>query len=104
MKVFGIDIIKGSVRSRTRRPVYALARAEDGEIVGVEEVTGFRLQRILAAEEPDILAVDSIQEIAADQHELRAFLQALPPSTKLVQVTGGERTESLGKEIGRAHV
>jgi len=32
----------------------------------VEEVTGFRLQRILAAEQPDILAVDSLQEIAAD--------------------------------------
>ena len=104
MKVFGIDIIKGSVRSRTRRPVYALARAEDGEITGVEEVTGFRLQRILAAEEPDILAVDSIQEIAADQHELRTFLQALPPSTKLVQVTGGERTESLGKVAARYNI
>ena len=46
MRVFGIDIIKGSVRSRTRRPVYALARVEDGEVAGVEEVTGFRLQRI----------------------------------------------------------
>lgn len=104
MKVFGIDIIKGSVRSRTRRPVYALCRMEDGEVLGVEEVTGFRLQRILAREEPDILAVDSLQEIAADQHELHAFLQALPPSTKLVQVTGGERKESLGKVAARYNI
>ncbi|MDV2481457.1 DUF460 domain-containing protein [Methanoculleus sp. Wushi-C6] len=104
MRVFGIDIIKGSVRSRTRRPVYALCRVEDGEILGVEEVTGFRLQRILAAEEPDILAVDSIQEIAADQRELYTFLQSLPPATKLVQVTGGERTESLPKVAARYNI
>ena len=104
MKVFGIDIIKGSVRSRTRRPVYALARVEDGEVLGVEEVTGFRLQRLLATEQPAILAVDSLQEIAADQHELHAFLQALPPATKLIQVTGGERTESLGKVAARYNI
>ncbi len=104
MKVFGIDIIKGSVRSRTRRAVYALARVEDGDVQGVEEVTGFRLQRLLAAEQPDILAVDSLQEIAADQRELHAFLQSLPPATKLVQVTGGERTESLGKVAARYNI
>lgn len=104
MKVFGIDIIKGSVRSRTRRPVYALARVEDGEVQGVEEVTGFRLQRLLATEEPDILAVDSLQEVAADQRELHVFLQSLPPATKLVQVTGGEKKESLGKVAARYNI
>ncbi len=104
MKVFGIDIIKGSVRSRTRRPVYALCRVEDGEVLGVEEVTAFRLQRLLATEQPDILAVDSIQEIAADRSELYAFLQSLPPATKLVQVTGGERTESLPKVAARYNI
>jgi predicted RNase H-like nuclease (RuvC/YqgF family) len=104
VKVFGIDIIKGSVRSRTRRPVYALCRVEDGEVLGVEEVTGFRLQRLLATEQPDILAVDSIQEIAADRSELYAFLQSLPPATKLVQVTGGERTESLPKVAARYNI
>jgi uncharacterized protein len=104
VKVFGIDIIKGSVRSRTRRPVYALCRLEDGEVQGVDEVTGFRLHRLLASERPDILAVDSIQEIATDQHELFAFLQSLPPATRLVQVTGGERTESLGKVAARYNI
>lgn len=41
--------------------------------------------------------MDSLQEIAIDQHDLYTFLQALPPSVRLVQVTGGERKESLGK-------
>ncbi len=104
MRVFGIDIIKGSVRSKSRRPIYALVRMEEGEIIAEGEVSGFRLFRILNEERPDILAVDSLQEIAADQHDLYAFLQALPPSVRLVQVTGGERKESLGKVASRFNI
>jgi len=104
MRVFGIDIIKGSVRSKSRRPIYALVRMEEGEIVAEGEVSGFRLFRILNEEQPDILAVDSLQEIAADQHDLYAFLQALPPSVRLVQVTGGEKKESLGKVASRFNI
>lgn len=101
MKVYGIDIIRGSVRSRTRRPLYALVKLVEGEEVFAGQITLHRLLRLLADEEPDILAVDSLQEIAADQQALFAFLQALPPATRLVQVTGGERKESLGKVAGR---
>lgn len=104
MKVFGIDIIRGSVRSRSRRPLYALVMMEDGEITTQTQVSSFRLLRLLASEEPDILAVDSLQEISADQHELFSFIQALPPSTRLVQVTGGERKESLGKVASRFNI
>ena len=104
MRVFGIDVVKGSVRSRSRRPVYALVRMEDGEILGEQEVTRFRLLKELAAEKPEILAVDSLQEIARDQQELYVFLQALPTGTRLVQVTGGERPETLGKVAARYNI
>jgi predicted RNase H-like nuclease (RuvC/YqgF family) len=104
MRVYGIDIIKGSVRSRSRRPIYALVKMEDGEIVSESEVTGFRLFRVLNEERPEILAVDSLQEIVVDQHDLYAFLQALPPAVKLVQVTGGERKETLGKVASRFNI
>ena len=97
LKVFGIDIIKGSVRSRSRRPMYALVRMDGSRIESESEVSMFRLFRLLNAEQPDILAVDSLQEVAADQHELFFFLQSLPPQTRLVQVTGGERKETLQK-------
>ncbi|MFA4878009.1 MAG: DUF460 domain-containing protein [Methanoregula sp.] len=104
LKVFGIDIIKGSVRSRSRRPMYALVRM-DGQVIESEsEVSMFRLFRLLAEEQPDILAVDSLQEIAVDQHELFFFLQGLPPQTRLVQVTGGERKETLGKVAARYNI
>jgi predicted RNase H-like nuclease (RuvC/YqgF family) len=59
---------------------------------------------MLNEEQPDILAVDSLQEIAADQHDLFLFLQALPPQTRLVQVTGGERKETLGKVAARYNI
>jgi uncharacterized protein len=104
LKVFGIDIIKGSVRSRSRRPMYALVRMEGPVIESESEVSMFRLFRMLNDEQPDILAVDSLQEIAVDQHELFFFLQALPPQTRLVQVTGGERKETLGKVAARYNI
>lgn len=104
MKIFGIDVIKGSVRSRSRRPMYALVVLSDGDIVSESEVSGFRLFRLLNSEKPDILAVDSLQEISVDQHDLFSFLQALPPSVRLVQVTGGEKKETLGKVASRYNI
>lgn len=104
LSVFGIDIVKGSVRSRSRRPMYALVRIVDGNIESESTVSMFRLFRLLSEERPDILAVDSIQEIATDQHELFFFLQGLPPQTKLVQVTGGEKKETLGKVAARYNI
>ncbi len=104
MKVIGVDVIRGSIRSRSRRPSYAFIVLVDGEIVEETEVTRFRLLRRLAQERPDILAVDSIQELATDQHELYEFLQSMPPGTRLVQVTGGERLESLAQVAGRYNI
>jgi hypothetical protein len=104
LKVFGIDIIKGSVRSRSRRPMYALVRMDGGIIESESEVSMFRLFRMLTQEQPDILAVDSLQEVASDQRELYFFLQGLPPKTRLVQVTGGERKETLGKVAARFNI
>ncbi|QYZ79626.1 DUF460 domain-containing protein [Methanofollis formosanus] len=104
MKVFGIDIIRGSVRSRTERPVYALVVLEDGEVVATMQVNAFRLSRLIARDEPDILATDSVQELAVDQRALVGFMQTLPTKTALVQVTGGERKETLQKVAGRYNI
>ncbi len=104
MRIFGIDIIRGSARSKNRRPVYALCQLEDGEIAEEGEVSTFRLLRKLHSAKADILAVDSLQEIAPEQHALCRFMQALPPQTRLVQVTGGERPESLGKVAARYNI
>jgi hypothetical protein len=104
LKVFGIDIIRGSVRSKSRRPLYALVRLQGDQVLSEDGVSSFRLFRMLSQEQPDILAVDSLQEISTDQHELFAFMQSLPPATRLVQVTGGERRESLIKVASRYNI
>ena len=101
MKVFGIDIIHGSVRSRGERPRFALVIREDAQERETTEVSVFRLLRLIDREKPDILAVDSVQEIARDQKALFSFLQSLPPQTMLVQSTGGEKQQSLPRVAAR---
>ena len=76
LNIFGIDIVKGSVRSRSRRPMYALVRMEGRISPARATVSMFRLFRLLSEERPDILAVDSLQEIAADQHGSSSFCRA----------------------------
>ncbi|MDH7594097.1 MAG: DUF460 domain-containing protein [Methanomicrobiales archaeon] len=104
MKIAGIDVVSGSVRSRTARPLYALVMLENNRVLSEMHVSQFRLLRMLAREEPDILAVDSVQEIAGNRQELLHFMQHLPPRTRLVQVTGGERMESLSKVAARYNI
>ena len=106
MKIFGIDIIKGSVRSRTKKPVFALAVRDEGELKDTAEVSLFRLIRRINAEQPDILAVDSLQEISQNIQELVTFMQMLPPATVLVLVTRGmhQEPESLQQVAARYNI
>ena len=101
MKVFGIDVIRGSVRSRTKRPFFAVVVREDGEVVEEGEMSLFKVLRRVSAEKPDILAVDSLQEISRDHHDLYSVLGVLPSGTRLVQVTGGEKQVSLAVVASR---
>ncbi|MBN1166787.1 MAG: DUF460 domain-containing protein [Methanospirillaceae archaeon] len=102
MKVCAIDIITGSVRSRTRAPRYALIMREDDTIQIEDSISKTRLFRMIAREKPDILAVDSLQEITTATDDIYAFLESLPPDTKLVVVTGGEKKTGL-TEIARQY-
>ncbi len=101
--IFGVDIVKGSSRSR-EAPRYALVIL-NGEVERYPSVSRFKLLRMIRQRRPDMLAVDSIQELAPNRRELIAFLKRLPPEVKLVQVTGNEHQEpltKLGKEKGIA--
>ena len=104
MKVFGIDIIRGSVRSRTIIPKYALVILEDGVITTEESVSQFRLRRLVHRHKPDILAVDSIQEVARNTQDVYRFIELLPPQTKLVSVTGGEKQTGLIQVAARYNI
>lgn len=94
--IFGIDIAKGSLRAK-EKPGYAVAILRDGEAEHHRMVSMHKFLRMAWKEKPSLIAVDNIFELASDKHDLVSFLQKLPPSTKLVQVTGGENLLPLTK-------
>jgi predicted RNase H-like nuclease (RuvC/YqgF family) len=96
--IFGVDIVKGSSRSR-EAPRYAVA-VLNGSVEKYSSVSRFKLLRLIRQYCPAILAVDSITELAENRKELVRFLKRLPPDVKLVQVTGNEHQEPLTK-LGR---
>ncbi|WP_319578936.1 DUF460 domain-containing protein [uncultured Methanospirillum sp.] len=104
MKVFGIDIIRGSTRSRTVTPKYALVTVIDGKVTSEESVSLFRLMRLVHRHRPDILAVDSIQEVAPHTQDVYRFIEQLPPQTRFVSVTGGEKQTGLIQVAARYNI
>ncbi|HJJ36610.1 MAG TPA: DUF460 domain-containing protein, partial [Methanocorpusculum sp.] len=101
--VYGIDIQKGNIRSASVHPRFCFVKVINGEIVAEGSNLSLpRLFRFLKTEKPDVLAVDSVQEIARDDADLYRFLSTIPPETALVQVTGdGTTMESLPQIAAR---
>ena len=88
-RIFGIDICKGNIRSASVHPRFSLVKVEDGVVISSEDSVSIpRLFRIMRQEMPDVLAVDSLQEIAADDAGIFRFMASMPAETALVQVTG----------------
>ena len=99
--IFGVDIFKGSPRSKTQQK-YALAIFEGGkDVKKYERISRFKLIRMVKERYPEILAVDNIYELLKDRKELLAFLKKLPYETKLVQVT---EKEGLSKLAARYNI
>jgi predicted RNase H-like nuclease (RuvC/YqgF family) len=92
--IFGIDIAKGSMRSK-ETPGYAVVALRDGRVEHHRMISLHKFLRMAWKEKPQLIAVDNIYELVSDKHDLVSFLQKLPHNTKLVQVTGGEVLEPL---------
>jgi predicted RNase H-like nuclease (RuvC/YqgF family) len=65
-------------------------------------ISQHKLIRLIRERQPEIVAMDNVHELASNRRELIALLRRLPSTTKLVQVTGGERPEALTK-VARWH-
>ncbi len=93
--IIGLDVIGENPKR------FAVVSWYNGKLERKGEFTLYRLIRFIRSKKPDIVAIDSVTELGDD---LRRFLRALPPGTKLVQVTGrpGEQRslQSLAKEHG----
>jgi len=93
--IIGLDVIGENPKR------FAVVSWYNGKLERKGEFTLYRLIRFIQAKRPEIVAIDSVTELGDD---LRKFLRALPPGTKLVQVTGrpGEQRslQSLAREHG----
>jgi predicted RNase H-like nuclease (RuvC/YqgF family) len=80
------------------------AHEPGADAVGVDRdvVTHRKLMRLVADEEPDVVATDNVYELAADRDALVHLLGELPDGTRLVQVTGDEQPEPLSR-VARRH-
>jgi predicted RNase H-like nuclease (RuvC/YqgF family) len=58
-------------------------------------ISRHKLIRMIRERQPEMVAMDNVHELAQSHKDLINLLRRLPPSTKLVQVTGGDRPESL---------
>ena len=104
--IFGIDICKGNIRSASVHPRFSLVKVDGGDVVSTEASVSIpRLFRIMRQEKPDVLAVDSLQEISADDAGIFRFMASMPAETALVQVTGdGVSMTPLPVLAGRYHI
>jgi len=73
--IYGIDVAKGSSRAR-ELPRYAVAilNVKGGEVTHHTMLRRHRILRMLHQDQPSIIAVDNIFELAANKKELIHFL------------------------------
>ena len=89
-----MDIASGSPGSR-RDPSYSLVILEGDATALHHMISRHKLIRMIRERQPEMVAMDNVHELAQSHKDLINLLRRLPPSTKLVQVTGGDRPESL---------
>lgn len=89
-----MDIASGSPNSR-RPPSYALFILDRESTATYPMISRHKLIRMIRERQPDMVAMDNIHELASEKAELVQMLRRLPASTRLVQVTGGDKPEAL---------
>jgi predicted RNase H-like nuclease (RuvC/YqgF family) len=91
-----VDIASGSPNSR-RPPSYALIILDGDKTLTYPLISRHKLISLIREWKPEMVAMDNVHELASEKAELVHLLRRLPASTKLVQVTGGEKPEALIK-------
>jgi hypothetical protein len=76
-------------------PSYSLVILEGDATTSHHMISRHKLMRLIRERRPEIVAMDNVHELASGRNELINIMRRLPGATKLVQVTGGERLESL---------
>jgi hypothetical protein len=75
---------------------------DEGNVAGFHMISRHKLIRLIRERQPEMVAMDNLYELAADRRELIDILRRMPPTTRMVQVTGAEKPQSLIK-LARYH-
>ncbi|HWQ18213.1 MAG TPA: DUF460 domain-containing protein [Methanotrichaceae archaeon] len=94
--IFGVDIASGSPNSR-HPPSYSLYILDGEGASTYHMISRHKLIRLIREMQPEVVAVDNVHELASGRAELVSLLRQMPASTRLVQVTGGDKPEALTK-------
>jgi len=96
LAIFGVDIASGSPSGR-HPPSYSVFVLDGDRSYSYHMISRYKLMRIIRQQQPEVVALDNVHELASDRAALVRLLKQFQPGTKLVQVTGGEKAEALTK-------
>ncbi len=86
MIVLGVDILSGSINSKTK-PKYSIVIFNGEKFIHRSEVTRHKLISLIREIKPDIIACDNVFELFTKKN-MWDFFSILPEKTKLIQVNG----------------
>ncbi len=86
--IIGIDILPQSSSVKSPPKFSAVVLQNDNIVDRKTTITKHRLVKLIKDLNADILALDNIYELAPTSDALVSFLARLPPTMKLIQVTG----------------
>ncbi len=86
--IIGIDILPQSSSVKSPPKFSAVVLQNDIIVDRKTAITKYRLVKLIKELNADILAIDNIYELAPTSEALVSFLTRLPPTIKLIQVTG----------------
>lgn len=101
MKTLGVDLLSGSVNSKVQ-PRYSVVLLEDGEMTRREEVSRYKLIRLIRNERPERIACDNVYELFK-KNRAKGFFYRLPQETRLVQVNGSPQAQEPLHIVAKRH-
>jgi len=104
--VFGVDVYPQYSRSESLfvNPTYALTILEDEAVAKqFNRIPKLRLIQLINSYRPALLATDNVYELAPSLESLRHLFTALPPETRIIQVTGAPKEAINLQEAASRH-
>jgi predicted RNase H-like nuclease (RuvC/YqgF family) len=90
--IFGLDILAHSTRAKRSSTLFSLIVLQGDHLNKYPKLNKRTLFKKIKDIQPDSIAIDNIFELAPDFNGIIRFLNIIPPTTRLIQVTGNPRT------------